>query len=207
MARLATVREVESCGEGRFEHRLARANADRPAMWFDPDGVVLGSQSSSTTMSDTLRTTGSRAKDRSVFTNPSSEQIEQLLRAARIIAVVGLSADPTRPSHGVARALQRFGYRIIPVTPSAEVILGEQAVPDLAHLSDVLGPGEQVDVVDVFRRPEHVAAIVDECIRLRVPALWLQDGVIDEAAAQRARDAGIFTVMDRCTFRDRSALR
>jgi uncharacterized protein len=207
MARLATVGEVESCGEGRFQHRLAGANADRPSMWLDPDGVVLGSQSSSTTMSDTLRTTGSHAKDRSVFTNPSNEQIEQLLRAARIIAVVGLSVDPTRPSHGVARALQRFGYRIIPVTPSAEVILGEQAVPDLAHLSDVLGPGEQVDLVDVFRRPEHVAAIVDECIRLRVPALWLQDGVIDEAAAQRARDAGIFTVMDRCMFRDRSALR
>jgi predicted CoA-binding protein len=142
-----------------------------------------------------------------VFTNPSSEQIAQLLRSARIIAVVGLSADPTRPSHGVARALQRFGYRIIPVTPSAEVILGEQTVPDLAHLPDVLGPGEQVDIVDVFRRPEHVAAIVDECIRLRMPAIWLQDGVIDEAAAQRARDAGIFTVMDRCTFRDRSALR
>jgi uncharacterized protein len=143
----------------------------------------------------------------SVFTNPSSEQIAQLLRSARIIAVVGLSADPTRPSHGVARALQRFGYRIIPVTPTAEVVLGEQAVPDLAHLPDVLDPDEHVDIVDVFRRPEHVAAIVDECIRLRLPALWLQDGVIDEAAAERARDAGIFTVRDRCIFRDRSALR
>ena len=94
--------------------------------------------------------------------------------------MVGLSADPTRPSHGVARALQRFGYRIIPVTPSAEVILGEPAVPDLDHLPEVLGPGEHVDIVDVFRRPEHVAGIVDECIRLRLPALWLQDGVIDE---------------------------
>lgn len=207
MARLATVGEVESCGEGGFEHRLAGADADGPAMRFDPDGVVPRRQSSSTAMSVTLRATRGHAKDRSVFTNPSSEQIAQLLRSARIIAVVGLSADPTRPSHGVARALQRFGYRIIPVTPSAEVILGEQAVPDLAHLRDVLGPGEQVDIVDVFRRPEHVAAIVEECIRLRVPALWLQDGVIDDAAAQRARDAGIFTVMDRCMFRDRSALR
>jgi predicted CoA-binding protein len=142
-----------------------------------------------------------------VFTNPSSEQIARVLRAARVIAVVGLSADPTRPSHGVARALQRFGYRIIPVTPSAEVILGQEAVPDLAHLPEVLAPDERVDIVDVFRRPEHVAAIVDECIRLRLPALWLQDGVIDEAAAERARAAGIFTVMDRCLFRDRAALR
>jgi uncharacterized protein len=142
-----------------------------------------------------------------VFTNPPSEQIDQLLRSARVVAVVGLSADPTRPSHGVARALQRFGYRIIPVTPSAEVILGETTVPDLDHLPEVLSPGEHVDIVDVFRRPEYVAAIVDDCIRLRLPALWLQDGVIDEVAAERARAAGIFTVMDRCMFRDRRDLR
>ena len=142
-----------------------------------------------------------------MFANPSAEQIAGLLRSARTIAVVGLSADQTRPSHGVARALQRFGYRIIPVTPTAEVILGEPAVPDLAHLPDVLGQGERVDIVDVFRRPEHVAAIVAECVRLRLPALWLQDGVIDAVAAERARSAGILTVMDRCLFRDRSALR
>ncbi len=142
-----------------------------------------------------------------MFTNPSAEQIAQHLRAARIIAIVGLSADPTRPSHGVARALQRFGYRIIPVTPAAEVILGESSVPDLAHLPDVLAPGERVDIVDVFRRPEHVAGIVDACIRLKLPAVWLQDGVIDVVAAERARSAGIFTVMDRCIFRDRAALR
>ena len=158
-------------------------------------------------MSGRLGKSAHHAKDRTVFTNPSSEQIAQLLRSAQIIAVVGLSADPTRPSHGVARALQRFGCRIIPVTPSAEVILGEPAVQDLAHLPEALGPGERVDIVDVFRRPEHVAGIVDECIRLRLPALWLQDGVIDEAAAERARAAGIFTVMDRCLFRDRSVLR
>ena len=158
-------------------------------------------------MSGRLGKSAHHAKDRTVFTNPSSEQIAQLLRSAQIIAVVGLSADPTRPSHGVARALQRFGYRVIPVTPSAEVILGEPAVQDLAHLPEALGPGERVDIVDVFRRPEHVAGIVDECIRLGLPALWLQDGVIDEAAAERARAAGIFTVMDRCLFRDRSVLR
>ena len=141
-----------------------------------------------------------------MFANPSTEEIAQLLRSAHTIAVVGLSADPTRPSHGVARALQRFGYRIIPVTPAAEVVLGEPAVPDLDHLPEVLGPGERVDIVDVFRRPQYVARIVDDCIRLRLPALWLQEGVVDEAAAERARRAGIFTVMDRCLFRDRSSL-
>ena len=140
-----------------------------------------------------------------MFKNPPQEQIDELLQSARIIAVVGLSADPSRPSHGVARALQSFGYRIIPVTPTAESVLGERAVPDLAHLAEVLPPGRTVDIVDVFRRPEHVAAIVEECIQLQVPALWLQDGVIDEAAAEKARRAGIFTVMDRCLYRDRTA--
>jgi predicted CoA-binding protein len=140
-----------------------------------------------------------------VFKNPPPEKIADLLRSARIIAIVGLSADPSRPSHGVARRLQGFGYRIIPVTPGG-TILGERAVPDLDHLTDVLKPGERVDVVDVFRRPEHVAAIVDDCIRLGMPALWLQDGVVDEAAAEKAVAAGIFTVMDRCMFRDRAAL-
>jgi uncharacterized protein len=141
-----------------------------------------------------------------VFKNPPTDKIKELLRTARIIAVVGLSADPSRPSHGVARHLQSFGYRIIPITPSGGIILGETAVPDLDHLADVLKPGERADIVDVFRRPEHVAAIVEDCIRLRLPALWLQDGVIDEAAAEKAVAAGVFTVMDRCLFRDRAAL-
>ena len=141
-----------------------------------------------------------------MFRNPDHTRIEQLLRTARTIAVVGLSADPSRPSHSVARRLQGFGYRIIPVTPTAATVLGERAVPDLDHVRDVLRPGESVDVVEVFRRPEHVAAIVDDCIRLKFPALWLQDGVVDEAAAERAQAAGIFTVMDRCMFRDRAAL-
>jgi uncharacterized protein len=142
-----------------------------------------------------------------VFVNPSPAEIEALLRGAHTIAVVGLSANPARPSHGVARALQRFGYRVIPVTPAAKQVLGEAAVPGLDQLPQVLAPGEHVDIVDVFRRPEHVAGIVADCIRLKLPALWLQDGVIDEAAAARARDAGIFTVMDRCLYRDRAALR
>jgi uncharacterized protein len=141
-----------------------------------------------------------------VFRNPSAEQITALLSSARVIAVVGLSADPSRPSNRVAQHLQGFGYRIIPVTPSGGTILGEKAVADLDHLPDALKPGERVDVVDVFRRPEHVAAIVEDCIRLKLPALWLQDGVVDEAAAEKAEAAGIFTVMDRCMFRDRAAL-
>ncbi len=141
-----------------------------------------------------------------MFHNPDAATIAGLLRRSRVIAIVGLSADPSRPSHGVARALQRFGYRIIPVTPSAPAVLSERSVPDLDHLGDVLAPGEHVDIVDVFRRSEHVAAIVEDCIRLHMPALWLQDGVIDERAAARARDAGILTVMDRCLWRDRVAL-
>lgn len=141
-----------------------------------------------------------------MFHNPDAETIAKLLRSARTIAIVGLSADPARPSHGVAAGLQRYGYRIIPVTPSAPAVLGERSVPDLDHLDDVLAPGERVDLVDVFRRPEHVPALVDDCIRLGLPALWLQDGVIDLRAAERARDAGILTVMDRCLWRDRAAL-
>jgi predicted CoA-binding protein len=141
-----------------------------------------------------------------MFTNPPFADIAALLRSARVIAVVGLSADPGRPSHGVARALQEFGYRIIPVTPSAAQVLGERAVPDLDQLSAQTAATGPVDIVEVFRRPEHVAGIVADCIRLRLPALWLQDGVVDETAALLARSAGIFTVMDRCLFRDRASL-
>lgn len=142
-----------------------------------------------------------------MFVNPPAEAIAQLLRAARIIAVVGLSADHTRPSHAVARALQRFGYRIIPVNPAEESILGEPAVARLDQLPEVLAVDERVDIVDVFRRPGHIAGIVEDCVRLELPALWLQEGVIDQAAAERAVQAGVFTVMDRCIFKDRAALR
>jgi len=142
-----------------------------------------------------------------MFRNPPPQQIASLLHSARIIAVVGLSPDRTRPSHGVARALQRFGYRIIPVNPFVEAILGQAAVSSLDQLPEVLGPEERVDIVAVFRRAEHVAGSVSDCIRLRLPALWLPEGVIDEAAAARAVQAGIFMVMDRCLFRERAALR
>ena len=142
-----------------------------------------------------------------MFLNPKAEQVAELLRSARTIAVVGLSPDRTRPSHGVAKALQRFGYRVIPVNPFAEWILGEPAVASLDQLAEVLGPDERIDIVDVFRRREHIAGIVDQCIRLRLPALWLQEGVVDERAAARALQTGIFTVMDRCLFKERAALR
>jgi predicted CoA-binding protein len=142
-----------------------------------------------------------------MFLNPKAEEVAKLLRAARTIAIVGLSPDRTRPSHGVAKALQRFGYRIIPVNPFAESILGEPAVPSLDQLPEVLASDERVDIVDVFRRREHIAGIVEACIRLQLPALWLQEGVVDESAAARAVQAGIFTVMDRCLFRERAALR
>jgi uncharacterized protein len=91
--------------------------------------------------------------------------------------------------------------------PSAESILGEPAVATLDQLPEALGRDERVDIVDVFRRPEHVAGIVDDCIRLKLPALWLQEGVIDREAAERAVQADIFTVMDRCLFKERAALR
>ena len=138
-----------------------------------------------------------------MFENPTKTEIDVFLRRIRTIAIVGLSETPGRPSHNVAKALQKFGYRIVPVNPTATEILGERAWPDLQAAIAGAGP---IDVVDVFRRSEHVAAIVDDCIRLKVPALWLQDGVVDEAAAQKARDAGIFTVMNRCMFRDRATL-
>jgi len=138
-----------------------------------------------------------------MFENPTKTEIDALLKRARTIAIIGLSDTPGRPSHNVAKALQKFGYRIVPVNPAATEILGERSWPDLASAVQNAGP---IDVVDVFRRPEHVPAIVDDAIRLAVPALWLQDGVIDEAAAGRARAAGIFTVMNRCMFRDRSTL-
>jgi hypothetical protein len=119
-----------------------------------------------------------------------------LLERVKTIAVVGLSAAPMRPSFGVAQALQRFGYRIIPVNPALTELLGERAYPCLSAVP------EPVDLVDVFRASAHVAAIVKECITCRIPALWLQDGVIDEAAAQRAQAAGIQVIMDRCLYRD-----
>lgn len=130
------------------------------------------------------------------FSNPSAAAIRTLLRRVNSIAVVGLSPRTERPSHGVARAMQGFGYRIIPVRPAVEAVLGERAWPDLYALP------ERPDLVNVFRAPQHVGPIVDACIELGITALWLQDGVVNEAAALRAEQAGIMVVMDRCIYRD-----
>ncbi|HET9475169.1 MAG TPA: CoA-binding protein [Steroidobacteraceae bacterium] len=138
-----------------------------------------------------------------MFENPTQPEIEAFLRRIRTVAVLGLSDAPGKPSHHVAQGLQKFGYRIVPVNPTASAILGEKAWPDLESAIRSAGP---IDVVQVFRRPEHVAAIVDDAIRLKVPALWLQEGVVDAAAAEKARAAGIFTVMDKCMFKTRSAM-
>lgn len=132
----------------------------------------------------------------SAFENPPPQAIRALLQQVRNIAVVGLSPRPNRPSHQVAAALQGFGYRIIPVRPAVKEVLGEPAYGDLRQVP------VQIDLVDVFRAPQHVDAIVDTCIELRLPALWLQDGVVDQAAARRARDAGMTVIMDRCIYRD-----
>jgi hypothetical protein len=131
------------------------------------------------------------------FENPTPEEICAYLKnQVKTIAVLGLSPKPDRPSYHVAEEMQRFGYRIIPVRPAVQEVLGEKAY---AKLADVPG---RIDLVDVFRAPEHVDEIVDECIRLKLPAVWLQDGVVNEAAARRARAAGLWVVMDRCVYRD-----
>lgn len=127
------------------------------------------------------------------------DEIAELLAGAKTIAVVGLSSNPMRPSFGVSQYMQRKGYRIIPVNPNEETVLGEKAYRELSEIP------EKVDMVDVFRRPEFVPDIVDQAIRLKIPALWLQEGVIHEAAAKKARDAGITVVMDRCVLKEHRA--
>ncbi len=129
-------------------------------------------------------------------TTSASDEIAELLKRAKTIAVVGLSDSPLRPSHGVAAYMQSQGYRIIPVNPTIKGALGEKAV---GALSDIQ---EKIDIVDVFRRPEGVPEVVDEAIKLGVPAIWLQEGVIHEEAAEKARKAGIFVVMDRCILKE-----
>ena len=124
------------------------------------------------------------------------DPIHDLLKRIRTIAVVGLSDNAMRPSHGVAAYMQAQGYRIIPVNPNISGALGETAYPSLRHVP------ERIDLVDVFRRPEYVDEIVDQTMHLKIPALWLQEDVINEGAAEKARQAGIFVVMDRCILKE-----
>ncbi|HKF21647.1 MAG TPA: CoA-binding protein [Candidatus Angelobacter sp.] len=125
-----------------------------------------------------------------------ADEIGKLLGTAKTIAVVGLSNSPLRPSHGVSAYMQSNGYRIIPVNPSINGALGEKAVASLSEIN------EKIDIVDIFRRSEFVPEVVDEAIRLKVPAIWMQEGVVHEAAAEKARQAGIFVVMDRCILKE-----
>jgi uncharacterized protein len=126
----------------------------------------------------------------------ASDDIGRLLTGVKTIAVVGLSNDPMRPSYGVSSYMQQQGYRIIPVNPTVSEVLGERSYPDLSSVR------EKIDLVNVFRRPEFVPDIVAEAIRLKLPAIWLQEGVIHQQAAQKAREAGISVVMDRCILKE-----
>ena len=122
--------------------------------------------------------------------------VEEQLTESKTIAVVGLSPDPQRDSHRVARYLQSRGYRIIPVNPMAEEVLGEKSYPDLKSV-----PGS-IDMVDIFRQPEHVLPVVEEAIQVGARYVWMQDGVVNEEAAELARAAGLPVVMDTCTMRE-----
>jgi uncharacterized protein len=126
----------------------------------------------------------------------ATDEIGELLKRTKTIAVVGLSDSPLRPSYGVSAYMQSHGYKIIPVNPSIKGALGEKAVASLSEIE------EKIDMVDVFRRPEYVPELVDEAIRLKVPAIWLQEDVIHEEAAEKARKAGIFVVMDKCILKE-----
>ena len=125
-----------------------------------------------------------------------SEPIHELLSRIKTIAVVGLSDSPLRPSHGVSAYMQSHGYRIVPVNPHITEALGETSYPSLADVP------EKIDLVDVFRRSEYVDDIVQQAIQLKIPAIWLQEGVINERAAEKARKAGMFVVMDRCVLKE-----
>ena len=129
----------------------------------------------------------------------SRETIKQILDDCKTIAVVGLSSDPHRPSYGVASYMRRCGYKVIAVNPNEAEVFGEKAYASLADVPD------KIDLVDIFRRSSEAGRAVDEAIALGVKAVWLQDGVIDNAAAQRAYEAGLLVVMDRCWLRDHAS--
>ena len=132
-----------------------------------------------------------------------SDPIYELLSRAKTIAVVGLSESPMRPSHGVSAYMQAQGYKIVPVNPKITEALGERSYASLLELPTEVA--KKVDVVDVFRRPEYVDEIVDQAIRLKIPAIWMQEGVINEGAADIARRAGMLVVMDRCILKEHRA--
>ena len=128
-----------------------------------------------------------------------ADPIFDVLKRAKTIAVVGLSNSPLRPSHGVALYLQQHGYRIIPVNPTIESALGEKSYPSLDAVT------EKIDIVDIFRRPEFVPDIVEQAIQLKVPAVWMQEEVVNQQAYDKAKEAGLFVVMDRCILKEHRA--
>lgn len=130
------------------------------------------------------------------FVNPDDASLRTLFDQVRTIAVVGLSPQPARPSYRVAQAMQRYGYRIVPVRPLVEEVLGEKAYARLADIPFA------VDLVDVFRAAEHVPAIVEQCLALHLPAIWIQEGIVHEDAALRAQAGGMNVVMDRCLLKE-----
>ena len=132
----------------------------------------------------------------------SDAQIKKILEDAKTIAVVGLASSPLRPSYGVSAYMQQQGYRIIPVNPTISEALGEKAYATLRDIPKDI----KIDIVDVFRRPDAVPAIVDEVIELKLPVLWLQETVVHEEAAEKARKAGVFVVMDECILKDHRRL-
>jgi len=134
------------------------------------------------------------------FTNPDLQEIKALLQRVKNIAVVGYSPRPGRASHGVARQMQRFGFRIIPVRPGISEGLGETAYPDLVSVP------EAIDIANVFRSGKYIPAVVDQCLRLGIKNIWLQEGAEDEVSAKRAQAAGMTVVMGRCIMRDYTRL-
>ena len=130
------------------------------------------------------------------FSNPDDDALRALLDHVRTIAVVGLSPQPARPSYRVAQAMQRYGFRIVPVRPLVDSVLGEQAYASLADIPF------QVDLVNVFRAAEHVPAIVEQCLTLHLPSIWIQEGIVQDAAAHRAQTGGMTVVMDRCLIKE-----
>ena len=124
------------------------------------------------------------------------DPIAEILKTSKTIAVVGLSTKRFRPSYGVAEYMQRNGYRIIPVNPFLQAVLGEKCYPDLD------GIPERVDIVDIFRRAEFVPGIVQAAIRIGARAIWMQEGVVHEDAAKLARSTGLTVVMDRCILKE-----
>jgi uncharacterized protein len=135
---------------------------------------------------------------------PQSDAIAELLKRAKTIAVVGLSDNPMRPSHGVSAYLQSHGYRIIPVNPHIAECLGEKAYATLLDIPEKDVP-EKIDIVNIFRRPQYVEEVVDQAIQIKVPVIWMQEEVVHEKAAEKARQAGIFVVMDRCILQEHRA--